>query len=48
MNDYGMPFSELLERLDKFIQTEEYEKTIDKVGEEMIKKAEQWSEKHGK
>ena len=26
MNDYGMPFSELLERLNKFMQTEEYEK----------------------
>lgn len=46
MNNYGMPFSELLERLDKFMQTEEYEKTIDNVGKEIIEKAEQWGKKH--
>lgn len=39
MNDYGMPFSELLEKLDNFLGTPEYNDLIDTVCEEIVDRA---------
>lgn len=39
MNDYGMPFPELLERLDKFMASPEYARLIDDVCEQIITRA---------